>query len=79
MGTVTRRECAAREVDAKPYAASLIEGRRERGYIFETAQGDIIDKAITLEVPPIWRSLKCFRAKKRIFSPLECRFEQPSG
>ena len=36
-----------REVDATPYAASLIEGHRDFGYNLETALADIIDNAIT--------------------------------
>lgn len=36
-----------REVDAAPYAASLIEGHRDFGYSLETALADIIDNAIT--------------------------------
>lgn len=36
-----------REVDATPYAASLIEGHRDFGYSLETALADIIDNAIT--------------------------------
>jgi len=36
-----------REVDATPYAASLIEGHRDFGYTLETALADIIDNAIT--------------------------------
>jgi len=38
---------ATREVDATPYAASLIEGHRDFGYSLETALADIIDNAIT--------------------------------
>ncbi|WP_370400811.1 ATP-binding protein [Sulfitobacter sp. JB4-11] len=47
MGTVTRGELETREVDATPYAASLIEGHRDFGYNLETALADIIDNAIT--------------------------------
>lgn len=47
MGTVTRNELETREVDATPYAASLIEGHRDFGYSLETALADIIDNAIT--------------------------------
>lgn len=36
-----------RDVDATPYAASLIEGHRDFGYSLETALADIIDNAIT--------------------------------
>ena len=36
-----------REVDATPYAASLIEGHRDFGYSLETALADVIDNAIT--------------------------------
>jgi ribosomal protein L35 len=36
-----------RDVDATPYAASLIEGHRDFGYNLETALADIIDNAIT--------------------------------
>ena len=36
-----------REIDATPYAASLIEGHRDFGYNLETALADIIDNAIT--------------------------------
>ena len=36
-----------RNVDATPYAASLIEGHRDFGYSLETALADIIDNAIT--------------------------------
>ncbi|MDC0360912.1 ATP-binding protein [Alphaproteobacteria bacterium] len=38
---------SVREVDATPYAASLIEGHRDFGYSLETALADIIDNAIT--------------------------------
>lgn len=47
MGTVTRNKLETREVDATPYAASLIEGHRDFGYSLETALADIIDNAIT--------------------------------
>lgn len=40
-------EQIVREVDATPYAASLIEGHRDFGYNLETALADIIDNAIT--------------------------------
>ena len=40
-------EHIVREVDATPYAASLIEGHRDFGYKLETALADIIDNAIT--------------------------------
>jgi hypothetical protein len=36
-----------RDVDATPYAASLIEGHRDFGYTLETALSDIIDNSIT--------------------------------
>lgn len=36
-----------REVDATPYAASLIEGHRDFGYNLKTALADIIDNSIT--------------------------------
>ena len=36
-----------RDVDATPYAASLIEGHRDFGYSLDTALADIIDNAIT--------------------------------
>ncbi|MBC7191932.1 ATP-binding protein [Marinobacter sp.] len=36
-----------REVDATPYAASLIEGHRDFGYGLETALADVIDNSIT--------------------------------
>lgn len=36
-----------REVDATPYASSLIEGHRDFGYNLETALADLIDNAIT--------------------------------
>lgn len=38
---------ATRDVDATPFAASLIEGHRDFGYSLETALADIIDNAIT--------------------------------
>ncbi|CUH52700.1 ATP-binding protein [Shimia marina] len=38
-----------REVDATPYAASLIEGHRDFGYSLETALADIIDNSITAD------------------------------
>ena len=41
------RKDTVREVDATPYAASLIEGHRDFGYSLETALADIIDNAIT--------------------------------
>ncbi|QKV20057.1 ATP-binding protein [Oricola thermophila] len=41
------RELATREVDATPYATSLIEGHRDFGYSLETALSDIIDNSIT--------------------------------
>ncbi len=41
------RKHTVREVDATPYAASLIEGHRDFGYSLETALADIIDNAIT--------------------------------
>lgn len=47
MGRVTRGELETREVDATPYAASLIEGHRDFGYSLETVLADIIDNAIT--------------------------------
>lgn len=47
MGTVMRNKPETREVDATPYAASLIEGHRDFGYSLETALADIIDNAIT--------------------------------
>lgn len=37
----------SRQVDASPYAASLIEGHRDIGYSLETAIADIIDNSIT--------------------------------
>jgi hypothetical protein len=40
-------EPATREIDATPYAASLIEGHRDFGYNLDTALADIIDNAIT--------------------------------
>lgn len=36
-----------RQVDATPYAASLIEGMRDFGYTLETAMADIIDNSVT--------------------------------
>ncbi len=36
-----------REVDATPYAASLIEGHRDFGYSLETALADVIDNSIS--------------------------------
>ncbi|MDP3515677.1 MAG: ATP-binding protein [Pseudohongiella sp.] len=36
-----------REVDATPYASSLIEGHRDFGYNLETALADVIDNSIT--------------------------------
>ncbi len=36
-----------REVDATPYAASLIEGHRDFGYSLETALADIVDNSVT--------------------------------
>ena len=47
MGTSARTEFATREVDATPYAASLIEGHRDFGYSIETALADIIDNSIS--------------------------------
>lgn len=40
-------EQVVREVDATPYAASLIEGHRDFGYSVETALSDLIDNAVT--------------------------------
>ncbi len=42
-----------REVDATPYAASLIEGHRDFGYSLETALADIIDNAITADAQSV--------------------------
>lgn len=36
-----------REVDATPYAASLIEGHRDFGYTLETALADVIDNSVS--------------------------------
>lgn len=47
MGDVTKLRPKTRDVDATPYAASLIEGHRDFGYNLETALADIIDNAIT--------------------------------
>jgi hypothetical protein len=44
---VTQSSIKIRNVDAAPYAASLIEGHRDFGYSLETALADIIDNAIT--------------------------------
>ncbi len=41
------KQSAIREVDATPFAASLIEGHRDFGYSLETALADIVDNAIT--------------------------------
>ncbi len=47
MRDASNRKLTTREVDATPYAASLIEGHRDFGYRLETALADIIDNAIT--------------------------------
>ncbi len=47
MRDATDTRPKTREVDATPYAASLIEGHRDFGYSLETALADIIDNAIT--------------------------------
>jgi len=36
-----------KQVDASPYASSLIEGHRDFGYSLETAIADVIDNSIT--------------------------------
>lgn len=40
-------EYQVREIQAPPYASSLIEGHRDFGYSLETALADIVDNAIT--------------------------------
>lgn len=47
MGNAANPIPKTREVDATPYAASLIEGHRDFGYSLETALADVIDNAIT--------------------------------
>ena len=47
MEDATNPKPKTRDVDATPYAASLIEGHRDFGYSLETALADIIDNAIT--------------------------------
>lgn len=47
MSDVPNPEPKTRDIDATPYAASLIEGHRDFGYNLETALADIIDNAIT--------------------------------
>lgn len=47
MGTVTSKELATREVDAKPYAVPRIDGRRDIGYGLESAFAEIISNTIT--------------------------------
>ncbi|MBO9445737.1 ATP-binding protein [Ruegeria sp. R14_0] len=46
MNLEATNELKTREVDATPYAVSLIEGHRDFGYSIETALADIIDNAI---------------------------------
>ena len=47
MELVTDSEYQVREVQAAPYASSLIEGHRDFGYSLETALADIVDNSIT--------------------------------
>lgn len=47
MNRETGRKKPARQVDAIPHAASLIEGLRDFGYSLETSLADIIDNSIT--------------------------------
>lgn len=47
MRDASSPKLTTREVDATPFAASLIEGHRDFGYSLETALADIIDNAIT--------------------------------
>lgn len=47
MGQVVKQSSSIREVDATPYAASLIEGHRDFGYSLETALADVIDNSIS--------------------------------
>ncbi len=47
MDRITNTELITREIDAAPYAASLIEGHRDFGYSLETALADIIDNSIS--------------------------------
>ncbi|ERS86885.1 hypothetical protein Q667_15975 [Marinobacter sp. C1S70] len=47
MDRVVQQSSPIREVDATPYAASLIEGHRDFGYSLETALADVIDNSIS--------------------------------
>ncbi|WP_412050345.1 ATP-binding protein [Hoeflea sp. Naph1] len=47
MDRITNTELITREIDAAPFAASLIEGHRDFGYSLETALADIIDNSIS--------------------------------
>ncbi|MBU1619915.1 MAG: ATP-binding protein [Gammaproteobacteria bacterium] len=47
MEFVFNSEYQVREVQAAPYASSLIEGHRDFGYSLETALADIVDNSIT--------------------------------
>ncbi|MDX5388403.1 MAG: ATP-binding protein [Alteromonadaceae bacterium] len=47
MDRVVKQSSPIREVDATPYAASLIEGHRDFGYSLETALADVIDNSIS--------------------------------
>ena len=47
MNLATDSQTSAREVDATPHAAALIEGHRDFGYNLETALADVIDNSIS--------------------------------
>lgn len=47
MDRAVEQSLPIREVDATPYAASLIEGHRDFGYSLETALADVIDNSIS--------------------------------
>lgn len=47
MDRIVGNQLITRDIDATPYAASLIEGHRDFGYSLDTALADIIDNSIS--------------------------------